>query len=436
MESTAPSSPPAPEVEIAPSAPPDRLWNRSFSLLWLGQAISQLGNPAFNIGAMLWMKEATGSASLMGLMLTASAIPALVLSPFGGTFADRQSRVGIMIWSDLIAGVALLAFAAAVWLRPADTGLVIPLLFVVAVTLGIIRAFFGPAVVALVPDLVPREKLPVANSLTQLSVQASIFSGQAVGGILFKLFGASLLFFIDGMSFVIAAFCSLFIPRDVRPARPARPAATGAHPFRQFLAETRDGFRYVWAQRGQRDFLFTASLINFFAMPGMVLFPFYVDRYLKAGPQWYGFLISGLSVGVVVGFLLAGTLRLTGAARARGILISLVLYPFFFGSLALWRQPLPALAAVFLGGMTTGFVNVYLLTLIQSSTPAELRGRVMAFLGLLTGGLMPLGMALGGFVGDLSGKNVPLVLAVSAALALLVVLLLGFRRSSREYLAS
>jgi len=422
-----------PEAELTPSGPPDRLWNRSFLLLWLGQTISQLGNPAFNIGAMLWMKEATGSASLMGLMLTASAIPALVLMPFGGTFADRQSRVRIMIWSDLISGAALLAFAAAAWLRPADTGLIISLLFVVGVTLGIIRAFFGPAVGALIPDLVPREKLPAANSLNQLSIQASIFSGQAVGGILFKLFGASLLFFIDGVSYLIAALCSLFIPRDVRPARPA---ATDARSFRQFFAETRDGFRYVWAQRGQRDFLVTASLINFLAMPGTVLLPFYVDHDLNAGPQWYGFLVSGLSAGVVAGFLLAGALRLTGPARAQGMLTCLVLYPVFFGSLALWRQPLSALAAVFLGGLTTGFINVYLITLIQASTPAELRGRVMAFLWLLSGGLMPVGMALGGFAGDLTDKNVPLVIAVSAVLGLLVVLLLGFRRSSREYLAS
>src|SRR5215210_210450 len=431
-----PSASPLPAPETIPdqTQAPGRLWNRNFILLWAGQTISQLGNPAFNIGAMFWLMERTGSASLMGLVMTAASVPAILLAPFGGTFADRHSRVRIILWSDLISGLALLVFVAAVRLRPEDTGLVIPLLFVIAVTLGIVRAFFGPAVSALIPDLVPREKLPAANSMNQLSVQASIFSGQAVGGILYKLFGASLLFFIDGISYLVAAVCTLFIPRDPRPAR--APAAAGGHPFRQFLAETAEGFRYVWAQKGQRDFLFTAALINFLATPGMVLFPFYVARFLNAGPQWYGFLISGLSAGVVVGFLGAGALRLTGAARAQGILTAMVLYPIFFGSLALWRQPLMAPVAVFLGGLTTGFINVYLITLIQASTPAELRGRVMAFLGLLTGGLMPLGMAIGGFVGDLTNKNVPLVISVCAVLALVVVFLLGFRRSSREYLAS
>lgn len=432
----APVSPQPPLEAAAPPAGPERLWNHGFVLLWLGQTISQLGNPAFSIGAMLWMKEATGSASLMGLLMTASAIPALLLSPFGGTFADRHSRVRIMVWCDLISGAVITGFAAVIWLRPGDTALGIPLLFAAAVIVGIVRAFFMPAVAAIIPDLVPREKLPAANSLNQLSIQGSIFSGQALGGVLYKAFGPALLFCIDGVSYLVAAVCTLFIPRDAR----MPPPATAERPtFRQFMAETAEGFRYTWAQTGQRDFLITVSLINLLAMVGFVLFPFYVERYLGVGsnwPSWYGFLMSGVSVGLVVGFLGAGALRLTGLARAKGVLTVLVLYPIFFGSLAFWRDPVPALVAVFLGGVTTGFVNVYLITLVQASTPTEMRGRVMAFVGILTGGLMPIGMALGGFVGDLTDKNAPLVIGICSILAMLIVLLLGFRRPCREYLAS
>lgn len=439
MEAPAPR-PTALEPEAAPAGPPERLWNRSFLLLWLGQTISQLGNPAFSIGAMLWMKEATGSASLMGLLMSASAVPALLLSPFGGTFADRHSRVRIMIWTDLIAGALITSFALVLWLRPNDTALGIPLLFAVAVVVGIVRAFFNPAVSAIIPDLVTRDRLAAANSLNQLSIQGSLFAGQALGGVMFKVFGPALLFCIDGVSYLIAAVCTLFIPRDTPSAPPPGTAATGeAPPFRHFLAETVEGFRYVWAQKGQRDFLFTASLINFLAMTGFILLPFYVELYLGVGeswPSWYGFLMAGVSVGLVVGFLGAGALRLSGPVRAKGIMTAMVLYPIFFGSLTFLRQPVLALVAVVLGGLTTGFINVYLMTLVQASTPSALRGRVMAFLGLLTGGLMPIGMALGGVLGDLTDKNAPLVIGACSVLAMLVVLLLGFRRRCREFLAS
>lgn len=443
MESSAP--PPAapisegvpeaePEIRALPGGPPDRLLNRNFLLLWFGQTVSHLGNPAFSIGAMFWMMEKTGSASLMGLLMTASMLPGVLLGPFGGTFADRHSRVRIMIVCDLLSGLAMVSFGAAVWLLPDETALVIPLLFVVGVANGVVRSFFGPAAAAIIPDLVPHEKLPGANSLTQFTAQASIFSGQALGGILYRAFGAPLLFCIDGATFLIAALCTLFIPRDKVPARAV--AQTEAHPFRQFLAETADGFRYVWGRTGLRDFMIVASLINFLATPGMVLFPFYVERYLNAGPEWYGFLIGGISVGVILGFVLAGMLQLTGRARATAILTAMVLYPVFFGSLVFWRAPVPALVAVVLGGLVTGVINVYLITLVQSATPTEVRGRVMGFLGTLGGGLMPLGMAIGGIVGDLTDKNVPLIMAVCAVLAFAVTLLLGFRRPCREFLAS
>jgi MFS transporter, DHA3 family, macrolide efflux protein len=430
----APAAPP-PEPETPAAAPPGRLWNRNFTLLWTGQTISQLGNPVFNIGAMLWMMEKTGSASLMGFLSMAFLLPGVLLGPLGGTFADRHSRVRIMIVGDLLSGAVLLLFTAAVWWRPDDTHLIIPLLFVVGVTVGIVRSFFGPAATALVPELVPNDKLPAANSLNQFALHGSIFSGQAVGGILYKMFGPALLFGIDGLSYLVACACSSAIPRDTERTPRARLGADG-HPVRQFLAETGEGFRYVWQKTGLRDFAIVASLINFLAAPGLVLFPFYVSRYLHAGPQWYGFLMGGISVGAICGFLLAGTLRLSGPVRATGIQAALLLYPLFFGSLVFWRAPVPALVAIFFGGMTTGFVNVYFITMVQASTPREMRGRVLGFLGTLGAGLMPLGMAIGGVVGDLTGKNVPLIIGVCAVLALLTVVLLAFRRPCREFLAS
>lgn len=443
MESSAP--PPAvpisevgseaePEARSIPGGPPGRLLNRNFLLLWFGQTVSHLGNPAFSIGAMFWMMEKTGSASLMGLLMTASMLPGVLLGPFGGTFADRHSRVRIMIVCDLLSGLTMLSFGLAVWLLPDETAIIIPLLFVVGVVNGIVRSFFGPAASALIPDLVPQEKLPGANSLSQFTAQASIFSGQALGGILYRAFGAPLLFCIDGATFLIATVCTLFIPRDAPPVR--APAPSDEHPFRQFMAETLEGFRYVWGRTGLRDFMIVASLINFLATPGMVLFPFYVERYLNAGPEWYGFLVAGISVGVVLGFVLAGVLQLPGKGRAVAILTAMVLYPVFFGSLVFWRTPVPALIAVILGGLVTGIINVYLITLMQTATPSEVRGRVMGFLGTLGGGLMPLGMAIGGIVGDLTDKNVPLILGVCAVLALIVTLALGFRRPCREFLAS
>lgn len=419
--------------ETGPAAPPGPLMSRNFSLLWMGQTVSQLGNQAYSIAMLYWLMERTGSASLMGFMMTASTLPGVFLGPFGGTFADRHSRIRIIVVTDLLAGLGVGLLTLTLWLRPDSTSLLIGMLFTVALLLGVVRSFFQPAYSASIPDLVPKNRLAAANSLSQLSLQGTVFVGQGVGGVLYGLLGAPLLFLLDALSYLFSAGASALVPRD-RPRRAER--STDVHPFRQFLRETAEGFRWVWARKGMRDFLFGVSLINFLAMPVTVLFPFYVKLYLHAEPKWYGFLMAALSVGIVVGFLLAGLLRLKGDARARGVLTAMVFYPICFSTLAFLRTPIPAMFAVFVGGITVGLINVYLITLIQAATPSEVRGRVMGLLGTLSGGLVPLGMAAGGVVGDLTNKNVPLVLLISAGTALLIVLFLIASRHCREFLAA
>lgn len=431
------SDTPTPDVPAEERARAGRLWNRDFILLWQGQTISQLGNLAFSFAMMLWLKDATGSASLMGFMMFASMLPGILLGPFGGTFADRHSRIRIALVCDLLSGVAVLGLAFAMFdprvasLQPGAVRFVIGLLFAVSVVTGILRAFFAPALSAAVPDLVPRDRIPAANSLNQFSAQGSTLLGQAIGGLLYQLLGAPLLFLVDGVSFLYAGICSAFIRLPPREAKPA-----SAHPFRDFLRETADGFRYLWNQPGLRDFIGIASVVNFFGMPIAVLLPFYVELYLKADDKWYGFLMAAIGAGNVAGFILAGVLNLTGRARQKGVLAAMVLAPAFFAVLGFVTNGYLALALVFLGGAALGVINVYLMSMMQMSTPDEVRGRVMGVVMTISGGLMPLGMVLGGVVGDLTGKNIPLVYAVCGGAALLTSLVGAARRDLREFLAN
>jgi DHA3 family macrolide efflux protein-like MFS transporter len=430
---------PAEPVESAVHAQPAaRLWNRDFFLLWQGQTVSQLGNQAYQIAMMSWLLRATGSASLMGLLMFTALLPGVALGPVGGTFADRHSRIRIALICDLLSGAAVLVLSFVMFdprverLEPAAVRFVIALMFGVSALLGILRAFFTPALSAAIPDLVPREKIPAANSLNQISVQGSSLLGQAIGGVLFQVLGAAFLYLINGLSFLFAALCAILI-RLPPGATVPRPAA--AHPFRQFLRETADGFRYLWKQTGLRDFAVIASLVNFLGMPILVLFPFFVELYLKKDARWYGFLLAAIGAGSVAGFVLAGAKPLKGEERRRWITMAMILAPLIFGILGFVSNAWAALGVAFLGGAALGVINVYLISMVQVATPREVRGRVLSVMMTMTGGLMPIGMVLGGVVGDLTGKNVPLVYAVCGGLSLLVASGVFVRRDLREFLA-
>jgi DHA3 family macrolide efflux protein-like MFS transporter len=429
------AAPPAPATAAAapgPASPPaGRLWNRNFFLLWQGQTVSRLGDQAFSVAMMFWLMKTTGSASLMGLLMTVSSIPGVLLTPFGGTFADRHSRVRILVVCDLLSGVGTLGLAALMFFSKAQPVLLAGL-FAVALLGGIVRAFFMPAISAAIPDLVPPESLAAANSANQFTVQTSMLAGLGVGGVLFRLLGAPLLFVADGLSFLFAAASEALVRT---PPMPRRPPAPAGQVLRAFLGDTREGFRWIAGQKGLRDFVLIAAILNFFATPTLVLFPFYVSGFLHAGADWYGFLLAAVSAGSIAGYLAAGALKLNGAARGRALIAGLVVGPFLFGILGYVTVKLAALVVIFLAGFTFGLVNIYLVTMLQLATPSELRGRVMGLLATLGGALMPIGMAISGVVGDLTGKNIPVIYAACAVLQIATTLSLANRKECRAFLS-
>jgi MFS family permease len=156
---------------------PTKLWNRNFFLLWQGQFVSQLGNQAFSIAMIFWIKHQTGSASLMGLLMMLIHLPVVILGPVAGTIADSYSRRTIIIACDVLAGIPVLILALLLFFAPHQTSLILVLMLIVGLLLGAVRTFFNPAITAAIPDIVPKEKIAAANSLNQSSVQISTIIG-------------------------------------------------------------------------------------------------------------------------------------------------------------------------------------------------------------------------------------------------------------------
>jgi len=411
---------------------PAKLWNRNFFLLWQGQFVSQLGNQAFSIAMMFWIKHQTGSATLMGLLMMLVHLPMVVLGPIAGTFADHYSRRKIIILCDLLAGVSVLALASLLFIFPHRTGLILILMFVVGLLLGAVRSFFNPAISAAIPDIVPSDKVAAANSLNQSSVQISTFIGQGLGGYLFVLLGAPLLILIDGITYLFSAFSESFITiPQILPEK----SKVLKEKFALFKRDTLDGLKIVWKNTGMRSMFFMAAVLNFFIMPIIVLLPFYVEDYLGVTPDWYGYLLAGFGFGALLGYGVAGSVKISGQARTRTVIISLISLNVFLASLSVVTSSFLALAVWGIIGAANGFVNINIITLLQISIPSELRGRIFGLLTTLTAGLTPIALGLGGVIGDLTGRNIPLIFGSCGIILIVLSVILALLRPFRRFLS-
>ena len=410
---------------------PTKLFNKNFFLLWQGQFVSQIGSQAFNIAMVYWIMEKTGSATLVGLIMMVAFLPAVLLGPLAGTFADRHSRRSIIIICDLLSGISVLTLAVLFFLVPQERDLILTWLFIVAIIVAILQAFFRPAIAAAIPDLVPEDKIEAANSLKEGTFQASMFLGFGVGGVLFKVLGAPFLFLADGISYLASAFSEYFIKIPQRiPVVHSQVSA-----FESFMRDTKKGLQYVWARPGMRNFFMAIAVLNFFAIPITTLLAFFVDQYLKLGVEWYGFLMASWGLGSIVGFAIASAAKMKGFTRSIVVMVMLVGVSLAIAAFGFVRSPWIALATLFTGGIMGGVINISILSVLQRSTPSEIRGRVFGLLATLSGGLIPVAMGLSGIVADLVDQNIPLIYTSAGIIATILSIWITTSKDFRKFLA-
>ncbi|MCP5061066.1 MAG: MFS transporter [Ignavibacteriae bacterium] len=392
----------------------NKLFNINYILLWQGQFISRIGSQIYFIAMVLWVKDATDSASLLGLMGFITGVPAVIFSVIGGTFADRHSRKKIIVYSDLLSGVLMIILALLFYFaNNFSLNLVIAFLLFTSSATSIISSYFIPAISAAIPDIVPKNKLASANSWSQSSHQFVAIFGLALGGLLFTLVGAPLLVLINGITFVFSAISEMFIkiPQNI-----PKKKESWVEKYKDFKDETIDGYRYIFENSGLKKMVLSSVMINFFSTPIILLLPFFVDLFLHLDDSWLGYLLAISSVGTLLGLMSAGLFEIVPKKRVIIVLFFILISGVFDIFIGIFHTLIPVVILMFLSGFTTGYIQVHISTILQTSTPSEKRGRVFGFLGTLTGALIPLGMGVGGFIADMTNKNIPLIYIVCGVL--------------------
>ena len=413
------------------AAAPTRLFNRHFVLLWQGQLVSQLGSQMFSLALLFWLLETTGSATLMGLIMMTAMIPAALLGPLGGTLADLVSRKTLIVWMDVVRGLAALGLVGAVWLLEPDRA--ITAVFVAMVIFGIAGAAFNPAMGAAVPDIVPPARLARANSLMQGSYMVVMTAGQASGGFLYALFGPIALFIANGASYLVSAFTESFIriPQKA-PAQHLELAGI----YRRFKTDTIEGFRYVWSNPGLRLLFGVAAVLNFFLSPIGITLPIFVRDFLGRGPEFLGLIGASQGLGAIAGFVLMSAWDVPRKLRSTVVICAIAVMGLSLATAGWLSSVTATLPLMFAMGFVQPLANVTIQTVIQGTTPTEIRGRVMGVLSTLAVGLMPISMGLAGVITDLVDQNIPILWYAVGAATVVVMLSVIPAPSFHRFLAS
>lgn len=399
--------------------PKDRLWTRNFLLLWQGQLVSTMGDAAYAVALGFWVLQVTGSTALMGALEATSTLPGVLLSPFAGVLVDRTNKKALMIAMDILRGLGVILVSAAAFTNHIEVWMV----FAAGVLLSLCGAVFRPGSNSCVPDLVPKSKLDGANSMLASVSTGSNMIGNVAGGFLFQLFGAPLLFLFNGLSYFFSGASLSFakIPRSK------------SVNDQNFFADFKDGFRYVKGQAGLTALLILCAFVNFFSFVAIIDFMPLFQKSPNLGPGLYGVAMASFMGGCMLGYLLMTVIKIPSSKRVAAFFIADFLTSIFFiicVNLPFFGMMIPFAV---LGGMLNSVINVIFSSSVMISTPNEMRGKVMSIIGMVTQGLTPFAMVLGGVLAAV--LPVRLVISCSFGIVVLVSLPFFFMKAFREYIS-
>lgn len=397
-----------------------KLFTKNFSLLILGQLTSLFGNYILKLALSMHVLEMTGSAAIFAGILSAAAIPTILLSPLGGVLADRADRRNIMVALDALTGFSVLC--AALLLSDENDLTVIGILLIILSVLG---AFETPTVQACIPSMLEGDNVTKGNAVVNQVASLSYLTAPMAGGFRYSIFGLKPVMYTSVGCFFVTALFECFIQLNYRPAPGEKNILSTVR--QDFLSSIQYLFK---EQPCISRMLFLTALSRFFVM-GITLvgLPYLVRSVLGLSAKHYGFAESALAVATIAGSIAAGLL--TGKLKTEKLslllsVLGLFLFPAGIAFLLPWNPVVIYVVNIlcFCGmQIVISIFSIFAVSLIQQETPNYLIGKIMAYTSAITLCVQPIGQIIYGFLFDRFNNAVYLVLLPSALIICAVGLL-------------
>ncbi len=353
--------------------------NRNYRWTWLGQVVSETGDGFNNVAVLALTMEATGSGLVVGGVMLARAIPAVLAGPVAGVVLDRLDRRRVMIASDLARAVIALAFIVTIS-HPAQW-----LLYLLSALLMFASPFFTSGRAAILPSITSPAELHTANSVTQTTQWATLTLGTLAAGWAVARFGYAWAFVLNSLSFVFSAAAIALLKGSFRARQQARLSP------RDYI----QGLAYMRSV----PLIFGIAMISVGWATGggaaQILFTLFGEQVFHRGAAGigtvWGFAGIGLLIGGALGHL-AGK-RASFAGYKRTVAASYILHGAAYVAFSQMTSYALALAFICLSRVGMAVSSVLNFTQLLRHTRDEYRGRVFATLESLRWAVMMLSMS-------------------------------------------
>jgi len=393
---------------------------KDYLFFWGGQLFSLLGSSIVGFVIIWWIKEITPDPDLASFLLGfanfLNMLPLIIISPIAGVFIDKWNRKYVIAIAD-----SMQAFITFWLILMFSFGIEnVTIVILINSLRGVCQAFHFPTIKAIIPIMIPKEKLSRMNAIDYGFNGLVHIAGPAVGAVLYGFFPIAAVLWVDVITFFFAIIPLILIKiPKIRPSNPKKEEFS-------FLKDFREGIKSLKQVPGLVILLILISIVNFLGVPFGTLLPVFVGDIHHGDQYWYAFVVGLMQVGMIIGAVIA-TIKKDYKNRVlvitSCILISVVGY--FISTLS----PIGFFTMIGIGGMIraamTPLINTNFLTIIQLHVPPEKQGKVMSIVVSLAWLVIPPGSLVAGTLAALMGI-VPLYLTFASLTVITVAIILLF----------
>lgn len=392
---------------------------KAYLFFWVGQVLSQLASYVVQFVIVLWIALDTKSPFLLGLAAFAGFLPFILVTPIAGVFVDRWSRKKVIISMD--------------FLQAATTVILYYLFLIKIVTIwhilalsairGVFQGFHMPATEAIVPILVPKERLNRVNGLNQLMFGLVGLIGPMIATLLLLFWEIREILLIDPLTFLVAVIPAIIIKI------PSIKRESSIEKKPSFKGEFTEGILFIRDRRGLLSLLSLFTTVNLLMQPFYVLFPLFLLNVHSVHGEKELSVVLALLLGLQqVGLLIGAVFMSSWKGFKRNVVgVTLGIFSSYLCLLMFVFTPPGSSAFLILGvlmlinGFSTPLSNVPSQTIWQSVVPPDKMGRVMSVRTTIAWSAIPVGMLLSGVFAEIIG-----ILPLFLVCAILGLMSLGY----------